>query len=302
MEITVSPSEEGQKILKYLLRRTDGSKVFLFKLFRKGRIRLNGRRAADDDVLRAGDTVSCPELDRFDKPEATTKGGNVYQPVILFEKNGIIAIDKPAGLLSHPAPGGDADALTLMRGFLSDREGVSANSLFLEPAHRLDRGTAGVLLFASSYESARSLANAFHEGSALKTYRALLDGSLAESMFIQADIFREANGSSRAENVRISGQAPDRASWLTGTYAASSAASATVVRPLETRISHTLAEIDIWTGRHHQIRVVCSAAGHPLSGDRRYGGSFREGGFSLVCRRIAIPELGFEAESRQHAG
>ena len=139
-----------------------------------------------------------------------------------------------------------------------------------------------------------------------KTYRARLIGSLPGPLFIEALIERGSHRRVRVSIIRTTPEFPEKAAWFNANRT-STTISATWIRPIDYRNEETLAEIDLWTGRHHQIRAVCEAIGHPIFGDRRYNRvkglkrlkNSREG-FSihdLTCITLRIPDWGIEVHS-----
>jgi len=142
-----------------------------------------------------------------------------------------------------------------------------------------------------------------------KTYSAQLIGRLEKNLFIQADIIKGNHRRSRVENLDVSSNNfPDRKGWFSKGTTRSGTISATVIIPLKHFEGTTIAEIHPWTGRFHQIRVICQAIGYPVYGDKKYNrvpGLKREGkkrtGWTipaLLCRKLEIGELNIDVETR----
>jgi 23S rRNA-/tRNA-specific pseudouridylate synthase len=297
IRINISPEESGQKILKFLLRRTDGTKVFLFKLFRKGLVLVNRKRAQASLVLDAGDQVQSDSLN--EKIYFNKLARPLEDLVILYEDEAMIAVDKDEKTLVHTANRKDYSSALVERvkNYLSLTHQPSG---FLAPVHRIDRNTKGIVLFAKTYIAAKDLSDFFHSGKVKKTYTAVLKGILKDPVFVEADIQRlPEENRVKVTNFSILDKAPLKAEWMSRRYVSSKTVSATLIRPLFHLENSTKAEIEIWTGRHHQIRAVCEALGHPVEGDRKYNKE-NNGlkGQSLICKKIILEPLGVVIESK----
>jgi RluA family pseudouridine synthase len=174
-------------------------------------------------------------------------------PTVLWRDRDLLAIDKPAGMLSQPserAPGErSADQIVLLA--LAHELG---HRPFVRLVHRLDRPTSGVLLFATDPAATKALATAWERGLVRRTYLALVDGNPPwDERVIDAPIGR-----------------PD-ATWRFAVDPAGEPAT-TKVRVLERRGDRSLVTCELVTGRTHQVRVHLSSVGHPVLGDTTYGG------------------------------
>lgn len=289
IEMTVSAPESGQKILKYLLRKTDGTKVFLFKCFRKGDIRLNGKKCGQDAVLAEGDVVTCRVLG--EAPRSGKFANVTVRPDFLYLDGDLAVADKPAGVLVHAA-GGENYADTLVEQVKAELHRRGEPYDYLTPLHRLDKNTRGVVLLARNYEAAKRISKQFRDGAVSKLYLARLEGHFYGTLFVEADIVRREGGGVQVRNLSRLQDIPDKEKWLSEIYPRSPEVSATVIRAVKKEKESTLCEISLWTGRHHQIRAVCGALKFPLSGDIRYGGHRKENGDwgqELICAEITLP-------------
>ncbi|MBN2737644.1 MAG: RluA family pseudouridine synthase [Spirochaetales bacterium] len=297
MELKITAAEAGQKILKYLLRKTDGTKIFLFKCFRKKKVKVNGKNCKPDYIIEENDTIWCPVLQEKDARDLFR---NVDARITMLKlTSDLAAVDKAAGVLVHAAGGKDYSD-TLVERTKAYLAAKGENRDFLVPVHRLDQNTSGVVLFARNYETAKAVNEWIRLGQIGKTYTALLEGVIDQDVFLSAEITRDKEyNQSRADKLIVNKKIPDKAEWLKKYYEDSSSISATVIHPLKNDGRFTLCKIELWTGRHHQIRAVCLAFGHPLAGDKKYGArSLAQRGQELICSRMEIPALSFEAESR----
>jgi len=165
---------------------------------------------------------------------------------VLFEGNGFVAIDKPAGLPVIPGRDGGADCVrTRVEARLSRPVWV---------VHRLDRDTSGVMLFALDADTHRRLSMAFEAGTVGKRYVALVDGRLEEWVSIEAALVEARKSRMRVAREGEVGKAAQ-----------------TIVTPRTIFSKATLVECEPLTGRTHQIRVHLLSVGHPLLFDHQYG-------------------------------
>jgi 23S rRNA pseudouridine955/2504/2580 synthase len=248
--VNVSAEEAGQRIDNFLARHLKGvPKSHIYRILRRGEVRVNSGRIPARYKVRAGDAVRIPPV-RVSEP-----GGGIGRPSpglgphILFENERCLVIDKPAGMAVH---GGSGLSFGVIEALRAERP----QAPFLELAHRLDRETSGCLLLARR----RSFLRAFHEqqraGRVRKIYLALLAG-------------RWAGGTRTVD-------APLRKSQLRGgermvSVAADGKPAQSVFTPLSRYPDATLVEVELLTGRTHQIRVHAAHIGHPLAGDPKYG-------------------------------
>ena len=179
------------------------------------------------------------------------------EPRIVFSDDRLAVIDKPAGLVVHPAPGHHGETLVSVLGELlgggeSERPGI---------VHRLDRDTSGLMLVARDDEAHRRLAALIKRHDVERTYLALVEGAVrSRTGTIDAPLGRDH-------------RAPEKRA-VHGRGARSARTHFTVVEMLP---ADTLVEARLETGRTHQIRAHFAAIGHPIAGDERYGGSSRHG-------------------------
>lgn len=230
----------GQTVLAFLSTRYTHSDAGIWAArLAAGEVTVDGRRARGDHVLRAGQVLVWhrPPWPEEDVPLHYT---------VLYEHAGLLAVDKPSGLPTLPGGGFlEHTLLTLVR-----RTSPGAS-----PLHRLGRGTSGVVLFALDSHAGAALAREWRKHAVRKTYRALVSGLVApDALTVTAPIGPVAHP--RLGDVH--------AATAGGKVARSD------LRVVERRADTTLLDVDILTGRPHQIRIHTAWAGHPLVGDPLY--------------------------------
>jgi 23S rRNA pseudouridine1911/1915/1917 synthase len=253
---TVPAEAEGERLDRYLASEIpDHSRSQIQRLIDEGHVVCSRVKHTKANVqLREGDeiTVTLPE------PAATALVAQDIPLDILFDDADVVVVNKPAGMVVHPAAG-NPDG-TLVNALLHHVTGLSGIGGEVRPGivHRLDKGTSGVMVVAKNDPAHQELARQFHDREVEKEYVALVWGLVQQRKRIEAAIGRDPRHrqkmSTRASRAR---EAVTRVTW------------ARDLRGL------TLCRIAIYTGRTHQIRVHMSAIGHPIVGDALYGGVHR---------------------------
>jgi len=251
--VEAGDGDAGQRLDNFLLRVLKGvPRTHIYRLLRKGEVRVNGKRARPDRRLEAGDVVRLPPVRVAPEPGPRRVPEPLLAEVrraVLHEDERIVVLDKPSGLAAH---GGSGLAFGAIEALRADRPGAE-----LELAHRLDRDTSGVLVIAKDRGSLRLLHGLLREGAVSKSYLALLKGrwELGRKLI---DVPLKTNlrqGGERVVKVHVEGKA----------------ASSTFKPTRRFGQRATLVEVEIHTGRTHQIRVHAAYAGHPIAGDEKYG-------------------------------
>lgn len=258
--LLVPPDTVPTRVDRYVADRTGLSRSHVQRLIGEGRL------TAGDRTLRANARVEAGTELRLDVPEpvaAEPVAQSEIEVPVVYEDGDLLIVDKPAGLVVHPAPG-HADG-TLVNALLG-RGGAAAYGGIAgvrRPGivHRLDRDTSGLLMVAKTDLAQHSLMAQLKARRVKKTYLALVQGSVAAAVGrIEAQVGRDPKHRVRMAVV------PDGRPATTG------------YRVRERFAGWTLLELDLVTGRTHQIRVHLDAIGHPVAGDPLYGtGTSRRG-------------------------
>ncbi len=250
--LVAADTDAGLRLDQFIVsRRADLSRSQVQRLIRDGRVTA-GRHAP-----KAGLEVT-PGLEvTVDVPAPAPA---VPQPealplTVLYDDDDVAVVNKPAGMVVHPAAGHAAG--TLVNALLHHITGLSGIGGTERPGivHRLDRGTSGVMVIAKHDRAHRALARQFHDREVRKEYLALVWGAPAVGTRYDTPIGRDPN-----DRKRMSGRARRGRTALTD------------VVDVEPFKSVSLVRLVIGTGRTHQIRVHLAEAGHPLAGDALYGG------------------------------
>lgn len=287
-EFTAGPDDSGRRldrILKALLPGLPLSAIY--GALRRGRVRVNGRKAKPDARLAEGDLIALEEalLGPAERPPEPREGRGPaaarlkLSPWIAFEGRDLLFIDKPRGLASHGEGGLDL----IVREALRER---SAASLAFSPGplHRLDRNTSGIITFSKTMAGAQAFTELLRAGKIRKRYLALLEGRLEAEEDWEDWLLRDEER--RVTRVLASGGAA-------GGESEGGRALATA-RPLLSAGNSTLALVELKTGLTHQIRAQASSRGQPLEGDLKYGGQRAEGGYLLHAWLLDFAEPPFD--------
>lgn len=241
----------GFRLDKYLAERCpDLSRSQMQRLIREALVLVNGHPEKPSLHLNPGDRI----LLTLPPPAPLDLVPEEIPLCVLYEDANIIVLDKPPGLVVHPAPGHSRG--TLVNALLARTHDLAGIGGTLRPGivHRLDKGTSGLMVVAKNDAAHRSLTQQIRERSLLKSYVALLVGRLSPARgLIEAAIGRDPWNRKRMAIVEEGREAITR------------------YRVLAYLAEHTLVEATPETGRTHQIRVHFSAIGYPLLGDSIYG-------------------------------
>lgn len=268
--LDISPAQAGQRIDNFLLNQLKGvPKSHIYRILRSGEVRVNKGRIKPTYRLQAEDRVRIPPLRLAERSAPLPPSQQVLQTLaesILYEDNRLLVLNKPCGMAVHGGSG-------LSYGVIEGLRALYPQAPYLELVHRLDRDTSGCLMIAKKASMLRRLHEQLRANEIKKTYLALLRGEWERTL----------------RNVR----APLRKNQL------SSGERVVRVDPQQGKEAHTrfhlaqrypgcfLTEVELLTGRTHQIRVHAAWSGHPLAGDEKYG----DPAFDKELRRYGLKRL-----------
>ncbi len=251
-ELVVSADEAGVRIDRYLTSVLAGeSRSQIQRLIKDGKVTIGGRTVAANRVVRDGDTIAV----EIPEPVSAAPEPEDLDLDIVYEDSDLIVVNKPAGMVVHPAAGHARG--TLVNALLHEVKDLSGIGGELRPGivHRLDRGTSGLMVVAKNDRAHAELARQFHDREVEKEYVALVWGVVQAGRRIDLPIGRDPSDrkkmSARARRARSAATRVTAALHMPGV---------------------TLIHVAIATGRTHQIRVHLSEIGHPIVGDAVYGG------------------------------
>lgn len=252
--VTISADEAGQRIDNFLHTHLKGvPKSMVYRILRKGEVRVNKKRVKPEYKLLDGDVIRIPPVRQAerDEPPVSASLGKVaaLAECIIYEDDYLLVLNKPSGTAVHGGSG-------LSFGVIEGLRALRPEARFLELVHRLDRDTSGVLLVAKKRSALRSLHEQLRLKGMQKDYLALVRGQWqSHCKVVQAPLLK---------NILQSGERIVRVN--------SDGKPSETRFKIEERFEHaTLVRASPVTGRTHQIRVHAQYAGHPIAFDDRYG-------------------------------
>lgn len=254
--VTVAEGDDGQRLDNWLIRTLKGlPRPRVYRILRKGEVRVNGKRAKPEQRVQAGDDIRLPPI-RVEEGEAAERTPRAPRSLIetiessiVHEDDLMLVVGKPSGIAVHGGSGLSFGVIEALR--------ASRPEQTLELAHRLDRDTSGLLLVAKTRPALRILHELLRDGLVEKRYLTLVKGSW--------DLGTKVIDAPLATHTRVGGE-------RTVKVAANGKPSVTTFAPVDFFGARaTLLDVKLGTGRTHQIRVHAAHAGHPVAGDDKYG-------------------------------
>lgn len=271
--ISVQPSDAGERLDAFLAKKTGVTRSQIQKLIEKGDVLVNAKPLSQNYKVRVGDEISI----KF--PEKSVEGliPEAVPVEILYKDKYLVVVNKPAGMVVYPSAGHSHG--TLMNAIAYQCKKLASIGGPLRPGvvHRLDKDTSGVMVIALDDNAYYNLVDQFRQRSIHRRYKALVYGNLkGDSGEITSLIGRsESDRKKMSTKVKRGKEAVTR--WK-------------VIKRFDCA---TLVDVKLGTGRTHQIRVHLASIGHPVLGDRTYGGKT---GLVIEGRKITVPRQMLHAE------
>lgn len=273
-ELRIGPNEAGQRLDKYLHKALpDAPGSLLYQQLRKKNLTLNKKKAEGKEILKEGDVIQCFfSQETFEKfsgrselPDRIKSYRDAYQKLhgieILYEDDHFLFVNKPVGILSQKANQQDLSLNEWLLGYLLENGKLKERELETfcpSICNRLDRNTSGIVLCGKSLPGLQALSALLKGRGMGKYYHCICMGRIREEKTIEGFLIKDE----KENRVMILKEAAEGASPILTKYV-----------PLETSKNHTLLEVELITGKTHQIRAHLSSMGHPILGDSKYGGS-----------------------------
>lgn len=286
--VTIGTNQAGQRLDKFLHKYLPQAGTgFLYKMLRKKNITLNGKKAEGNEILALNDTISFFFSDetfaKFSGKEGVSEGKTAatnfsarnlcqmqeykkaYETLagvtVLYEDENIIALNKPAGVLTQKAKPEDLSLNEWLIGYLLGKNPQMSGELdTFKPSvcNRLDRNTSGIVLCGKSLPGSQYLSRCIKERKIQKFYRTICIGSLTKPQKIEGYLTK--NQTKNLVSISSYVDSNQSAELIQTAYF-----------PIQSTSKYTLLEVELITGKTHQIRAHLSSIGHPLIGDFKYG-------------------------------
>lgn len=274
-QISIDSGHEGQRIDNYLVTTLKGvPKSRVYRLLRKGEVRVNKGRIKPDYRLKKGDIVRIPPLamgPAQEQQHPSAKLSDLILGAILYEDEDVLVLNKPAGIAVHGGSGisiGVIEALRALRPDIPD----------IELVHRLDRATSGCLMFAKNRRALLHLHTMLRENAIDKRYLTLLKGRWQKG----GQRIDMPLGKSRLQSGERMVHKDDSGKMASSYF-----------YPVKVSSEASLMEVNLMTGRMHQIRVHAAQIGHPVAGDDKYG----DRDFNRQMRKAGLSRMFLHAHS-----
>jgi 23S rRNA pseudouridine955/2504/2580 synthase len=273
--INIADAQAGQRLDNYLIKTLKNlPKSRLYRIIRKGEVRINKKRVKPEYKLLSGDVLRLPPLQLEPSENETVhipdKLSRLLESRILYEDDHILILNKPEGLAVHSGSGLKYGAIDVLRPLRPDVD--------LELVHRLDRDTSGCLLLAKSRPALLEMQRILQNNSMRKNYLALVKGRWhRDTLRVDLPLLKQTmpNGERRVYVDERGQVAETRINKITHYNHA--------------EIHYSVLDINLMTGRTHQIRVHCQSQHHEIAGDDKYGDrKFNKLMKGLGCHRLML--------------
>ncbi|MDR2817602.1 MAG: RluA family pseudouridine synthase [Oscillospiraceae bacterium] len=285
--LIIGPNDEGQRLDKFLQKITTLPESLMHRYIRKKRIKLNHKRCEHKVILQKGDILELFVDDEFFvQSEKTGFLGTTLIPDVFYEDKNILIVNKPPGQLACGNGAGEINTLVNSIKLYLFRRGEynpeQENSFAPALCHLIDRNTGGLVIAAKNAQALRIMNQKIKNREVKKTYLCLVHGCPPKEEDLLTGYLRKGKNNNLVE---IS-KSPKLGYKIIKTK----------YRVLETSGSESLLEINLITGRTHQIRAHLASIGHPLIGDNKYGDPEKNKACGFKFQALCANELRFEFE------
>lgn len=264
-ELTVTEKDCAQQLIKYLSKyMEEAPRSFFYKMLRKKNILLNQKKADGSEKLQKGDTIrlyladdTIEKFRKVKKPEKMRENKKKYPRIDpVYEDENVIFLNKPAGVLSQKAKETDISLTEALSDYLEKKNSGEETMFRAGLCNRLDRNTSGLILAGKTVAATQQLSELIAKRAVGKYYLTVVKGNIIKTERIRGYLQKNE----RTNRVSVQKEQQGDAVYIETAY-----------RPLCVGKDCTLLEVELVTGKSHQIRSHLASIGHPLAGDTKYG-------------------------------